>query len=104
MAAVDTRNPRWPAPLKWALFALAGSFLAWRIVILGMADQHAQERDDPAAALGWFADHADARLKSGLRELKNPDAALAHLQAAIEANPTEGRSYAALGRLLWARG
>ena len=104
MAAVDTRNPRWPAPLKWALFALAGSFLAWRIVILGMADQHAQELDDPAAALGWFADHADARLKSGLREHKDADAALAHLQAAIEANPTEGRSYAALGRLLEARG
>jgi tetratricopeptide (TPR) repeat protein len=104
MESADIRKPRWPAPLKWALFALAGGFLAWRIVILGMAEQHATELDDPATALGWFAGHADARLQSGLREQKDADAALAHLQAAIAANPTEGRSYAALGRLLENRG
>jgi tetratricopeptide (TPR) repeat protein len=104
MAAPTPASRAGQRTLKWGLFALAGSFLAWRIVILGMAEQHAKELDDPAAALGWFADHADARLKSGLRELKNPDSALAHLQAAIDANPTEGRSYAALGRLLEARG
>ena len=51
MARDETSRPRWPAPLKWGLFAVAGSLLAWRIVTLGMADQYAEELDDPADAL-----------------------------------------------------
>jgi tetratricopeptide (TPR) repeat protein len=96
-------KPRWPSLLKWGLFVLAGSWLAWRIVILGMANQYVRELDDPDAALGWFAHHPDARLDKGLRE-QNPDAAVADLRAAIDANPAEGRAYAALGRVLEIRG
>jgi tetratricopeptide (TPR) repeat protein len=87
------------------LVVLAGAWLAWRIVILGMADHHAQELKDPATALGWDARHPDAHLKLGLRDSsKHPEAALAHLHAAIAANPAEGRAYAALGRRLEIRG
>ena len=98
-------GPRRPTPLKWALFAVAGGWLAWRIVTLGMADHEAEELKNPAAALNWDAHHPGANLVLGLREhARNPDAALAHLQAAIAANPAEGRAYAALGRLLETRG
>jgi tetratricopeptide (TPR) repeat protein len=103
MADAAALKPRWPGLLKLGLFALAGAWLAWRIVILGMANQYAQELKDPAAALGWYARHPDANLELGLRE-KDPVAAIAHLRAAIDANPSEGRAYAALGRLLEARG
>jgi tetratricopeptide (TPR) repeat protein len=100
----DTAEPKPRSTLlRWVLFTLAGSWLAWRIVILGMANQYAQELNDPAAALGWYAGHPDANLELGLRE-KMPDAAIAHLRKAIDANPAEGRAYAALGRLLETRG
>ncbi|MBI1284674.1 MAG: tetratricopeptide repeat protein [Thiobacillus sp.] len=102
MADAPVTKPRW-ARLGWVLFVLAGSFLAWRIVMLGMANQHAQELDDPEAALGWYARHPGANLEIGLRE-KNPDIAIDHLRRAIDANPSDGRAYAALGRLLEARG
>lgn len=93
-----------PTPLKWTLLAVLAGFLAWRIVVLGMAEQHARELDDPAGALAWQPDHAHARLMAGLAASKDADAAIAHLRAAIEANPAEGRAYVALGRLLEARG
>lgn len=95
----------WHTPVKWGIFLLAGSWLAWRIVVLGMADHYAQELKAPEASLGWQADHPGARLELGLAErTKNTDAALAHLRAAIAANPAEGRAYAVLGRLLETRG
>lgn len=93
------------SPLKWALVAVTGAWLAWRIVTLGMADHHAQELKAPVAALEWDAHHPDALLKLGLRDtVENPEAALARLRAAVAANPAEGRAYAALGRLLEGRG
>jgi len=97
-------RPRWTAALAWALFGVVALLLAWRIVVLGMAEQHAVERKDYAAALDWFPDHAHARLMAGLDEKQDADLRIAHLQAAIAANPAEGRAYAALGRLLEARG
>jgi tetratricopeptide (TPR) repeat protein len=98
-------GPLRPTPLKWALFAVAGGWLAWRVVTLGMADHQAEELKNPAAALNRDAHHPGANLALGLREhAQNPDAARAHLQAAIAANPAEGRTYAALGRLLETRG
>lgn len=103
MADTAAQRPRWRRLLKWGLFALAASWLAWRIVILGMSSQYARELDDPEAALAWYARHPDANLQIGLRE-KNPDIAIDHLRATIAANPAEARAYAALGRLLEARG
>jgi tetratricopeptide (TPR) repeat protein len=87
------------------LLVAATPFLAWRIVVLGMAEHAARERDDPAAALAWHPAHADAHLQLGLAALAdNPEAARRHLQAAIAADPSDGRAYAALGRLLEQRG
>jgi hypothetical protein len=103
MADTPIAKPRWPSLLKWGLFVLAASWLAWRIVILGMANQYANELNDPKAALDWYARHPDANLELGLRE-KNPDIAIDHLRKAIDANPSEGRAFAALGRLLETRG
>ena len=105
MAGAGTTAKRWPAAVKWTLLAAAGSWLAWRIVVLGMADQYAQELHDPAAALAWDAGQPDALLELGLREhAQDPAAAVARLKAAIAANPADGRAYAALGRLLEIRG
>lgn len=105
MADFEALKPRRSGALKWTLVALAGAWLAWRIVTLGMASHHAEELKDPAAALGWNAHHPGANLALGLREsTEDPEAALAHLQAAVAANPSEGRAYAALGRLLEIRG
>jgi len=84
---------------------VAGAFLAWRIVVLNLADHHAQELKDPAAAVAWDAGHPGANLALGLRDVAtDPDAALARLQAALDGNPGEGRAYAALGLLLENRG
>ena len=105
MARIVDLNWRRPGTLKWALLALAGVALAWRILSLNMADQHAQELQEPEAALTWDADQPGANLALGLRDLaKDPDAALARLHSAIAANPTEGRAFAALGLLMERRG
>jgi tetratricopeptide (TPR) repeat protein len=89
-----------PGPVKAGAVA-TGIWLAWRIVILGMANQAALENHEPETALGWYAHHPRAHLDLGLRDLQSrPEEALPHLRAAIEANPAESRSYAALGQLL----
>jgi tetratricopeptide (TPR) repeat protein len=94
-----------PGAIRWGLVAVAGAFLAWRILTLNLADQHAEELKDPAAALAWDAGHPAANLALGLAgAAKDPDAALARLQAAIDGNPGEGRAYAALGLLLENKG
>jgi hypothetical protein len=90
-----------PGPVKWGVMAIAGAWLAWRIVILGMANQAAYEDGAPDVALDWYAPHPRANLDSGLRELHDrPEDALRHLRAAVEGNPAESRNYAALGQLL----
>jgi tetratricopeptide (TPR) repeat protein len=105
MPGIQILKQRWPAPLKWVLLSLAGAWLAWRIVTLGMASQQIQELNDPEAALKWDAHHPGAHLQLGLRDrAKNPEAARAHLRTAVDANPADGRAYAALGRLLEIRG
>jgi tetratricopeptide (TPR) repeat protein len=90
-----------PGPMKWGIVALAGAWLAWRIVILGMANQAAFEDNAPEAALGWYAHHPKAHLDIGMRDLQSkPEEALPHLRAAIEGNPADSRGYAAMGQLL----
>jgi tetratricopeptide (TPR) repeat protein len=90
-----------PAAVRWGALAVAGAWLAWRIVILGMANQAVFEDEDPQAALAWYSKHPRAHLVVGVGELqKNPGDAASHLREAIEGNPAESRSYAALGQLL----
>lgn len=98
---MNARLPDWAqGRLKWAILAVAGVWLAWRIVTLGMADQAAYEAGRPDAALGWYAHHPKANLDTGLQHIqRNPDAALAALRAAVDANPAESGAYAAMGQL-----
>lgn len=105
MATLAAFHSRQPRALRWGLVGVAGAFLAWRIVALNLADQHAQELKDPVAALEWDAGHPGANLALGLADAaKAPDTALARLQAAIDGNPGEARAYAAMGLLLENRG
>ncbi len=90
-----------PVSLKWGLAAIAGAWLAWRIVTLGMANHAVWVDKDPDKALGWHARHPQANLDAGMRDLENkPDVALNRLRVAITENPAESRSYSALGKLL----
>lgn len=90
-----------PAPVKWGAVAVIGAWLAWRIVILGMANQAVLVKHDPESALAWYADHPKAHLDIALRDLQSrPEAALPHLRAAVDGNPAESRNYAALGQLM----
>lgn len=105
MATLAGLGPRRSGAFKWGILGAAGAFLAWRMVTLNLADQHAQELKDPAAALAWDAAHPGANLALGLATVaKDPDTARARLQAAIDGNPGEARAYAALGLLLENRG
>lgn len=90
--------------LKW-LFAGAGlTWLAWQIVVYGMAN-HAAQEGSPDQAIAWMGGHGKANLELGLRDYQsNPEAALPKLLAAIAANPTDGRGFAALGEIYEARG
>ncbi len=90
-----------PASLKWAVVALAGVWLAWRIVALNLANLALVEGGNPEAALGFYGDHPRAHMEIGQRELDTrPQDAMAHLRAAVGGNPTEARNFAALGQLL----
>lgn len=90
-----------PVIVKWAAVAVTGAWLAWRIVILGMANQAALVDHDPESALAWYENHPKAHLDIGLRDLQSrPVAALPHLRAAVDGNPAESRNYAALGQLM----
>lgn len=90
-----------PAPAKWAMLALVGAWLVWRIVFLGMANLESTRKNDPEAALGWYSSLPGAHRKIGVRDLEaRPENALRHLRAAVDGNPVESRNYAALGQLL----
>lgn len=92
---------------------LAGAmlvWLAWQIIVYGMANHAAQEAQTPEAApleaaLGWLDSHARANLELGLRDFqRDPQTASRRLQAAIAGNPADGRAYAALAVIHEARG
>jgi hypothetical protein len=90
-----------PAPVKWAAVAVAGGLLAWRIVILGMANQAAYKDNAPDAALDWYAHHPKAHLDVGQRiRESDPEMAVRHLRVAIDGNPADSRNYVALAPLL----
>ena len=91
--------------LKVALISGILFWLAWQIVVYGMANHAAQEQQTPEEAVGWLDSHARANLELGLRDYqRNPEAAMLRLQAAIAANPADGRGYAALAVIHEARG
>lgn len=103
-----TRVVHTPFPVRMLKISLAGAillWLAWQIVVYGMANHAAQEARVPEAAAGWLDSHAKANLELGLRDYQHdPATALPRLQAAIAANPADGRGYTALAVIHEARG
>lgn len=96
-------NPIASQTLRRILVALLGLFVAWRVLSLGMADHLA--RHDPSGALHWRAAHPIALARAAEQAAKrSPDRATALAQAAIAADPREGRGYRVLGILADARG
>lgn len=91
--------------LKMSLAGVILFWLVWQIVVYGMANHAVQEQQVPEEAVGWLDRHARANLELGLRDYqRNPEAAMLRLQAAIAANPADGRGYAALAVIHEARG
>lgn len=85
--------------LKWLLFATTACFLAWRMVILGMADFYAGQADAFDQALAWYPSHPSALAERALALAdSDPIQAEPMLSKAIWANPADGRLYLALGR------
>lgn len=97
--------------IKWGLFAIIAAFLAWRIIVLGMAEHYARQGspDAVSTALIWHPSHPQALWTQGqllaLRPQGRPLAqaelkeAKALLQKAARQNPTNGRIYGLLARL-----
>ncbi len=97
---------KFPPALKWLLFAAAAGVAGWRIVAVNLADYHMRAgTQDAQAALQWHPGQPAARLARA-QELAqdDPDDAIAELQAAVRANPADGRAPALLGRLREAEG
>lgn len=96
-SAATRHIPTW---VKWAVLVVV-AWLAWRVVIMGMANLALVEWKDPVASLGWHPDHPKAHLELGLRDLeKNPEAATPHLRAALVGNPADSQAYVALAEAL----
>lgn len=100
-----------PARLKsvamLASLAVVGLFLAWRIVVVNMADHYAQDENPALAAqaLEWDPRHPGALYTLGASlATTDPQKARAYLEDAIRHNPTEGRAYAVLARIHEAAG
>lgn len=100
------RAARFPPALKWLLFAAAAGVLAWRIVAVNVADYHMRaDAQEAEAALQWNPGQPAARLARALElAQRDPDAARAEAEAAVRANPADGRAPALLGRLWEAKG
>lgn len=93
--------------LKWALFLIAAGLLAWRMVVVNLADHFARQDTASAAtsALSWYPHHPQALYIQG-RALMNdhPSKAEQLLRQAAQENPTDGRVYMALAHLWEQRG
>jgi tetratricopeptide (TPR) repeat protein len=96
-----------PQVAKLAILAVVGTFLAWRIVVVNMADFFAQsgDSDDAAAALKWDPTHSDALYAHASSILeKDPALARSELETSIRENPANASAYVALGTLLEKQG
>jgi tetratricopeptide (TPR) repeat protein len=92
-----------PQVIKLAILAVVGGFLAWRIVVVNMADQFAQSEDpdDAAAAIKWDSTHSGALYVHANSILeKDPIQAKVELEASIRQDPANAPAYIALATLL----
>lgn len=73
-------------------------FLAWRAISLGLADHYAQH--NPDRALWWRPHHSGALLQAAQDEaIRDPARARQLAEAALLADPREGRAYRVLGQI-----
>jgi len=83
-----------------AIASVMAIAIAWRVVVVNMAEHFgraATDAQDAMAALKWDARQAEALYAEGHNDSEtNPPEARKRLKAAILANPSDGRSYAAL--------
>ena len=97
-----------PPPLTTTLLLGAGAlFLAWRIVVVNLAELHFQAEDERASAraLRWQDIHPGALYREGLRLVeRDPKGAHQRFRSAIAGNPADGPSYSAIADILQARG
>lgn len=97
--------------LAWrALLILAAGFLAWRIIVLGLASQGLEQlkAGDTAAAervLNFLPQHPEALYRQAIALLPtHPTGAEAQLAEAYSRDPTQARPLLALAELALARG
>src|SRR5688572_11578549 len=97
---------REPTLMKLALLLILGAVFAWRIFVVNVADQFAWgDAERAATALKWDSRHPGALYAEGANTAsREPAEARQSLEAAIRANPADGRSYAALARVLEEKG
>lgn len=89
--------------VRWLILAVAVIFLMWRIVAVNLADYFVQDNspEGAATALKWYSGHPQALFLLGARDTAaqyDPAHAAGELKAAVQANPADGRNYAALAR------
>lgn len=104
---MEHMRERLPHIARIAALSAIAMFLAWRIVVLNMADQFADGLDEsnPVAALKWDATQSTALYVDAIRQVaKQPVDARREFEAAIRENPSDGLAYAALGDLLETQG
>lgn len=83
---------------RWTLVIGLGALLAWRIVVLGMAEYYAAV--EPEKALAWDARHPLALRNQAVRFLDGaPEQAGRLLQESLRQNPSDARAYALLALL-----
>src|SRR5688572_6808309 len=95
-----------PTLIRLALLLILSAVFAWRVCVVNVADQFAWgDAERAATALKWDSRHSEALYAAGANAApREPAEALQSLEAAIRANPADGRSYAALARVLEEKG
>lgn len=84
--------------VHWVLLAGVGTFLAWRVLALGIAGYYAES--DPEKALAWDAGHPIALRNQAARLLESaPTRASQLLRGALRQNPADARAYVMLAWL-----
>jgi tetratricopeptide (TPR) repeat protein len=85
-----------------AILGLVAALIAWRVVVINMAELHLQgeEKDAATLTLDWDKTNAQALFSEGVRvATADPAQAITYLAAAVRGNPTDGPTYAAIARL-----
>jgi hypothetical protein len=100
MSACLSRSAGRPGSARWSVFAAFAILAIWRIAAVNLADHFGGDGASPAAE-NPFGGQNPAALVAEARQIADsePSRAIALLQRAVQADPTQGMSYALLGAL-----